>query len=78
MIHFAYIKRRPPRIIISLTIILSMIFQKMILDDTSTIKAFTDDTNTVDVEYLINKELRIINIWLKQHTYALNAFYCIM
>ena len=55
-----------------------MIFQKMILDDTSTIKAFTDDTNTVDVEYLINKELRIINIWLKQHTYALNAFYCIM
>ena len=31
----------------------------VILDDTSTIKAFTDDTNTVNVEYLINKELNI-------------------
>ena len=52
----------------------------MILDDTSTIKAFTDDTNTVNVEDLINKELlvRRINIWLKQYTDALIAFYCIM
>ena len=33
-----------------------------ILDDTSTIKAFTDDTNTVNVEYLINEELHIINM----------------
>ena len=32
----------------------------MILDDTSTIKAFTDDKNTENVEYLINKELHII------------------
>ena len=36
-----------------------MIFRKT-LDDTSTIKAFTDDTNTVNVEYFINKELHII------------------
>ena len=56
------------------TIIISMIFQKtayivlMILYDTSTIKAFTDNTNTINVEYLINKELHIINIWLKVHT----------
>ena len=34
----------------------------MILDDTSTIKAFTDDRNTVNVEYLINKELHIIKM----------------
>ena len=43
----------------------------MILDDTSTIKAFTDDTNTVNVEYLINKELHVINMWLKLHTLSL-------
>ena len=40
----------------------------MTLDGTSTIKAFTDDTNTVNVEYLINKELHIINICIKLHT----------
>ena len=34
----------------------------MILDDTSTIKAFTGDTIRVDVEHLINKELHKINI----------------
>ena len=50
----------------------------MILDDTSTIKAFTDNTNTVNVKYLINKELNIINIWLKLHIDALIVFYCIM
>ena len=43
----------------------------MILDDTSTIKAFADDTNTVNVEYFINKELHLINIWLKLYTYVL-------
>ena len=32
-----------------------------ILDDTGTlIKAFTYDTNTVNVEYLINKELHMV------------------
>ena len=40
----------------------------MILDDTCTSTTFTDDTNAVNVEYLINKELRIINTWLKIHT----------
>ena len=35
----------------------------MILDDTSIMKAFTADTNTVNVEYLINKELHIINMY---------------
>ena len=40
----------------------------MILDDKSTSTTFTDDTNAVNVEYLINKELRIINTWLKLHT----------
>ena len=29
----------------------------MIFDDTSTIKTFTDDRNTVNIEYLINKDL---------------------
>ena len=43
----------------------------MILDDTSTIKAFTDDTNTVNVEYVINKELHITNMWLKLHALPL-------
>ena len=43
----------------------------MILDDTSTIKAFTDDTNKLNVEYLINEEQHIINIWLKLHTLSL-------
>ena len=47
----------------------------MILDDTSTIKAFTYVTNTENVEYLINKELHIINIWLKLHTYVLIVLY---
>ena len=28
----------------------------MIVDDTSTITTYTDDTNKVNVEYLINKE----------------------
>ena len=50
----------------------------MILDDTSTIKAFTDDTNTVNVGYLINKELHIISIWLKLNTYTLIVFHGIM
>ena len=50
----------------------------MILDDTSTIKAFTDDTNTVNVGYFINKELHIISIWLKLNTYTLIVFYGIM
>ena len=39
-----------------------------ILNDASSVKAYTDDTNTVNVEYLINKELHIINILLKLHT----------
>ena len=52
----------------------------ILLDDTSTITAFTDDTNTVNVEYLINKGLpvHIINIWLKLHTNTLIVFYSIM
>ena len=48
------------------------------VDDASTIKAFTDDTNTVNVEYLINKELHIIHKWLKLHTDVLIVFYCIL
>ena len=44
----------------------------MILDDTSTNKTFTDDRNTVNIEYLINKTK------LKLHTDALIVFYCIM
>jgi len=45
------------------TMIISMIFRKpaqlilMIIDDTNTNKVFTDDTNTVIVAYLINKDL---------------------
>ena len=50
----------------------------ILLDDTSTITAFTDDTNRVNVEYLINKGLHIINIWLKLHTNTLIVFYSIM
>ena len=46
----------------------------MILDDTSTIKAFTDGTNTMNVEYLITKELHIINIWLNLPTDVLIVF----
>ena len=76
MIYINYKKRRPQGYILGplallFTVIISMIFRKpaylmlMILDDTSTIKAFTDDTNTMNVEYLINKELHIINIRLK-------------
>ena len=41
----------------------------VILGDTSTIKQFKDDTNTVNTEYFINKELYLIKkIWLKLHT----------
>ena len=43
----------------------------MTLGDTSTIKAFTDDTNTVNVEYLISKELYVIKIWLSLHTLSI-------
>jgi len=37
----------------------------MILDDRNTIKTFTDDINTMNVEYMINKTLHIINIIIK-------------
>ena len=76
MRYFTYKNMRPPRINVRallFTIIISMIFRKpayvglIILDHTSTIKAVTDDTNTVNVECSINKELHIINIWLKLH-----------
>ena len=50
----------------------------MILNDTSAIKAFTDDANTVKAEYFINKELHIIHIGLRLHTDAIIVFYCIM
>jgi hypothetical protein len=44
----------------------------MIFYDTSSIKAFTDDKNTVNVEYFINKAHTYnISIWLKQHTLSL-------
>ena len=43
----------------------------MILNDTSSIKAFADDKNTVNVEYLINKELHTIKILLILGTLSL-------
>ena len=43
----------------------------MVFDDSSIIKASTDDINTVNVENVINKELHIINIWLRLHTLSL-------
>ena len=47
----------------------------MILDDTSTNKTFTDDRNTVNIEYLIFIR-PTINIYI--HTDGLIVFYCIM
>ena len=80
MIYFTCEKRRPQRINFRATDI--VIYYNCINDfpkaSISTIKAFTDDINTVNVEYLINKELHIINIWLKLHTDALIVFYCIL
>ena len=68
MIYFTYKKRSPSRIHFRATDI--VIYYNYIndfskdsityVDDISTITAFTDDTNTVNVEYLINKELHII------------------
>ena len=37
----------------------------MILDDTSTIKQFKDDTNTVNTEHFTNKELHLIKNMVK-------------
>ena len=70
MIYFTYKKRRPARSNFRATD--NVIYYNYIndsptasityVDDTSTIKAFTDDRNTVNVEYLSNKKLHIINM----------------
>ena len=44
----------------------------MILDDSSIIKAFTDDIKTVNVENWINKELHMINIIMAKTTNIIN------
>ena len=64
-IYFTYKKRHPPRIHFRATdICIYYIYVNYFLkasiteaDDTSTTKAFTYDTNTLNVVYLINKEL---------------------
>ena len=64
MIYFSYETRRPPRINFRATdIVIYYDFRKpaqlilMTIVDTNTNKVFTDDTNTVIVAYLINKDI---------------------
>jgi len=43
----------------------------MKFDDTRTIRSFIDYINTMNNGYFINKDLHIINAWLKLHTLSL-------